>query len=110
MNLQENIRRILKEETNLLNTILRRVEPEKLDEEFESSLKYISKLFIKNYKSDPRQLSEQEFTRMIGIDLIQILDFRNIFPNDIEWYEDTIKTLTQHYKKRIRSMYNVLKK
>ena len=110
MNLQESIRRILREETNFLNAILRRIDPEKLDEEFESSLNYISKLFVKNYKSDPRQLSEQEFTRMIGIDLIQILDFRNIFPNDIEWYEDAIKTITKHYKKRIRSMYNVLKK
>lgn len=101
---------ILNEVTNPMLLIFRRVSQEKLDKEFESSLNYISRLFIKNYKSNPRKLSEQEFTRMVAIDLIQMLDFRNIFPNDVEWYEDVIKVLISHYDNRTSTMYNVLKK
>jgi len=101
---------ILNEVTNPMLLIFRRVPQERLDKEFESSLNYISRLFIKNYKSNPRKLSEQEFTRMVAIDLIQMLDFRNIFPNDVEWYEDVIKTLINHYDDRTSTMYNVLKK
>jgi len=110
MNLQESIRRILMEETDFMLAIIRRVPKERLDEEFKSSLNYISRLFIKNYKSNPRQLSEQKFTRMVVIDLIQMLDLRNILPNDVEWYEDAVKALSNHYNDRISTMYNVLKK
>ena len=61
MNLQEHIRKVLKEETDHLRMMLRRLPSKtvkKMDEEFDSSLNYISKMFIKTYKSDPRKLSE----------------------------------------------------
>ena len=82
---------------------------EKMDEEFDLSLNYISKMFIKTYKSDPRKLSEHEFTRMVIIDLMSLLDVRRYLPDD-EWYEDLVKSLSKHYQKRITSMYNVLKR
>ena len=111
-NLQESIRRILKEETDHLRMMLRRLPSKtvkKMDEEFDSSLNYISKMFIKTYKSDPRKLSEHEFTRMVIIDLMSLLDVRRYLPDD-EWYEDLVKSLSKHYQKRITSMYNVLKR
>ena len=110
---QENIRKVLKEETDHLRMMLRRLPSKtvkKIDEEFDSSLNYISKMFIKTYKSDPRKLSEHEFTRMVIIDLMSLLDVRNHLPNDVEWYGDVLNGLSKHYKKRITSMYNVLKK
>ena len=112
MNLQEHIRKVLKEETDHLRMMLRRLPSKtvkKMDEEFDSSLNYISKMFIKTYKSDPRKLSEHEFTRMVIIDLMSLLDVRNHLPNDVEWYDDVLNGLSKHYKKRITSMYNVLK-
>lgn len=113
MSLQENIRKVLREETDFIRVIARRLPPkkiEKMDKEFNSSLNYISKLFLKNFKSDSRKLSEKEFTRMVIIDLITLLELRQYLPDDVEWYEDVIKSLTKHYKERISSMYNVLKK
>ena len=111
MNLEEHIRRVLKEETDHLRMMLRRLPPKtvrKMDEEFDSSLKFISKMFIKTYKSDSRKLSEHEFTRMVMMDLISLLEVRNYLPNDVEWYDDLVNSLSKHYQKRITSMYNVL--
>ena len=113
MNLQESIIRILREETNYLRMLSRRLpdyDKEKMDKEFNSSLNYISKMFIKNYKSDPAKLSIHEFTRMVMVDFISILQVRRYLPDDVEWYEDLVKGLSKHYQKRITSMYNVLKR
>jgi hypothetical protein len=112
-NLQEHIRKVLREETNNIKMLLRRLPPEKLekmDEEFDHALNYISKLFLKNFKANPRKLSEKEFTRMVMIDLITLLELRQYLPDDVEWYEDVTKGLSKHYEKRISSMYRVLKK
>ena len=109
----ENIRKVLKEETNYTRMLLRRLPTDilnNIDNLFNSSLNYISKMFIKTYKSDPRKLSEHEFTRMVIIDLMSLLNVRNHLPNDVEWYDDLLNSLSKHYKKRITSMYNVLKK
>ena len=113
MNLQEQIRKVLREETSIMKMILRRLPPEKLenmDQEFVHSLNYISKLFLKNFKGNPRKLTEKEFTRMVMIDLITLLGLRQYLPDDVEWYEDVVKGLSEHYEKRISSMYRVLKK
>ena len=71
MNLQEQIRKVLKEETNYVRMMLRRIPSsilEKMDEEFGSSLHYVSKIFIKSFKSDPGLLTEEEFSRMVIMD------------------------------------------
>jgi hypothetical protein len=114
MNLQEQIRKVLKEETNYIRMMLRRLPSdtlEKMDEEFGSSLHYISKIFIKSYKSDPGLLSEQEFSRMVMMDLLNSLNVRRYFYGT-EMSEDIIEGITKHlikhYQERITSMYNVL--
>jgi hypothetical protein len=113
MNLQEQIKRILKEETNSMNMILRRLPAdklEKMDDEFNSSLNYMSGVFLKNYKADPDELPLTQFTRMVIVDLVTLLELRRYLPNDVELYEDVIKKLSIRYKKRITSRYKVLKK
>jgi hypothetical protein len=110
MKLQEHIRKVLREETNIIRKILRRLPIEKMDYEFKSSLNYMSSIFLKNFKGNPRKLSEKEFKRMVIIDLITLLDLRHHLPEDVEWYEDVVKGLTNHYEERMSSMYKVLKK
>jgi|APGre2960657404_1045060.scaffolds.fasta_scaffold05211_5 hypothetical protein len=114
MNLQEQIRKVLKEETNYIRMMLRRIPSrilEKMDEEFGSSLHYVSKIFIKSFKSDPGLLTEEEFSRMVIMDLLTSLSVRQYFYGG-EMSEEIIdglaKQLTKHYQERITSMYNVL--
>ena len=110
MNLQENIRRILKEETNFIRLVLRRVLPERLESEFEDSLNFISEMFLRNYKANPRKLSEYEFTRMVIIDFMDAIELKRYLPNGVEWHDKILNGLMEQYKDRISSMYNVLKK
>ena len=110
MNLQENIRRVLKEETNFMRLVLRRVSPERLESEFKDSLDFISKMFLRNYKANSRKLSEYEFTRMVIIDFMDGIELKRYLPNDVEWYGEILNGLMEQYKDRISSMYNVLKK
>jgi hypothetical protein len=113
MNLQEHIRKVLQEETNYLRMLLRRLPTETLeniDKEFDSSLNYISKIFIKNYKSHPNKLSERNFEKMVITDFISIIGVRNYLPDDIQWSDDLTNELIKMYKGRIKSMYRVLKK
>jgi hypothetical protein len=108
--IQEHIRRILKEETNFMRLVLRRVSPKRLEIEFKDSLDFISKMFLTNYKANSRKLSEYEFTRMVIIDFIDGIELKRYLPNDVEWYDKILNGLMEQYKDRISSMYNVLKK
>ena len=113
MNLQENIRRVLQEETNYLRMLIRRLPTEiieNIEKDFNSSLNYISTIFIRNYKSDPNKLSERQFANMVIMDFISMIRVRNYLPDDIEWKDDLTNELTEKYKGRIKSMYRVLKK
>jgi hypothetical protein len=113
MNLQEHIRRVLQEETNYLRMLLRRLPTEtleKVEKEFDSSLNYVSKIFIKKYKSDPNRLSEHQFAKWVIIDFINMMSVRHYLPDDIEWKDDLTNELIEKYKDRIKSMYRVLSK
>ena len=58
MNIQEHIKKVLKEETDYMRMLLRRMPQEnidKMDKEFDSSLNYIGSIFIKSYNSDPKK-------------------------------------------------------
>jgi len=118
MNLQEHIRKVLQEETNYLRMLLRRLPTEALeniDGVFNSSLNYITKIFIKTYKSDPNKLSERDFARMVITDFISLMEVKHTFarhylPDDIQWSNDLTNELTEKYKGRIKSMYRVTKK
>ena len=113
MNLQEHIRRVLQEETNYLRMITRRLPPYQLydlDSTFRSSLNYISKMFVNQYKAKSSNLSEKEFIRAVIVDLITIIELRRYFPDNVEWYENAVDALSKHYQKRIKQMYKALKR
>ena len=113
INESKNIRRVLQEETNYLRMLLRRLPTETLDnidKEFDSSLNYMSKIFITEYKSHPNKLSESKFIRMVITDFLSIIEARHYLPDDIQWSNDLTNELTDKYKGRIRSMYRVLNK
>ena len=114
----ENIRKVLKEETNYTRMLLRRLPTDilnNIDNLFNSSLNYISKIFIKSYNSDPNKLSEREFIRRVIEDFLSITGARHYLPDQesdeyTEWIKTLTNELTNKYKDKIKSMYRVLKK
>ena len=110
MNLQENIRRILREETIDIITILRRVRPSVLEKEFEESLDMASdNLFyrIRNGKGVMDLKSFIEVTTSILIDGIHS-ELYNTLPEDVQWYQDVQESLKEYYRDRIKVRYNKL--
>ena len=110
MNLQENIRRILREETNFMRILMRRFSQERLDSEFQNSLNYVSKIFLSSYSADSKKLTKKQFIWMVIQDLIDGIELTRILPADLEWMRGVHNSLTEYYIERITSMYNVLKK
>ena len=110
MDLQEQIRKVLREDTNRINVILRRLPSdklEKMEEDFTSILNQVSKEFKSLFKfgADPRRLSLSNFKIKVISELIYTLELRNYLPNDISW-----PILYSHYVGRIESRYENLKK
>ena len=109
-NLQENIRRILREETINLTTILRRVSLDDLEREFEESLDMASdNLFyrIRNGKGVMDLKSFIDVTTSILMDGIHY-DLYSTLPEDVQWYEDVKETLKEYYRHRIKVTYKRL--
>jgi hypothetical protein len=110
MKIEEQIRKVLREETNRMNVILRRLPSDKLEEieeDFTSILNQASKEFKSGFKygTDPRKLSLSNFKIKVISELIYTLELRNYLPNDISW-----SILYSHYVERIESRYENLKK
>ena len=101
MNLQESIRRILREETKQLNMILRRISIDELEEEFRYSLNYVSKLFKKN------KTNRHQFKKMIISDLVSNLVLRHRFPEYPEFSKFYI-ALEKFFKNEINSKFDSL--
>ena len=118
INESENIKKVLKEETNYTRMLLRRLPTDilnNIDNLFNSSLNYISKIFIKSYNSDPNKLSEREFIRRVIEDFLSITGARHYLPDQesdeyTQWSKTLTNELTNKYKDKIKSMYRVLKK
>ena len=110
MNLQENIRKVLREETINLTTILRRVHTHDLEIEFEESLDMASdNLFyrIRNGKGVMDLKSFIDVTTSILMDGIHY-DLYSTLPEDVQWYEDVKETLKEYYRHRIKVTYKRL--
>ena len=89
---------------------MRRFSPERLESEFQDSLNYVSRSFLLSYKADSKKLTKKQFIWMVIQDLIDGLNLTRILPADLDWMRDVQNSLSEHYKDRISSMYNVLKK
>ena len=107
MNLQESIRRVLREETNLIKMILRRVQHDDLEREFEESLDATSNnvfnLIINGGGVMP-------LDRFIDITVSRLIDrihyeLYSTTPEDSEWYNEVRDSLKDYYKHRIGVRY-----
>ena len=104
MNLQESIKRILREE--LSPRVRRRVDPDEMEKDFLESFDYA-------YKSKKRAevLPTDFLDELIYSTITILLDglhwyFVTTLPEDEFWYDDIHAELENHYRDRIIQMYN----
>lgn len=110
MNLQESIRRVLKEETDYLRMIRRRVPHDDLEREFEESLDMASNMLRNVNKNDGSVMTLERF---IGVTTSILMDgihheLYSTIPEDVQWYNEVKETLKDFYKDRIEVRYRKL--
>ncbi len=110
MNLQESIRRILREETNFMLAIRRRVPHEDLEREFEESLDMASTMFFNFIEKNGGIINLDRFINVAISSTIDGIhyDLYSTLPEDVQWYEDVKETLKDYYKDRIKTRYEKL--
>ena len=110
MNLQESIRKILREETINLTTILRRVHLDELEREFEESLDITSNWFFRFIEKNGSIINLDRFINFAISSTIDGIhhDLYSTLPEDIQWYEDVKESLKDYYKDRIKTRYEKL--
>ena len=110
MNLQESIRRVLREETNLIKMILRRVQHDDLEREFEESLDLASNRFFRFIEEYGDIINLDRFINVAISSTIDGIhyDLYSTLPEDVQWYEDVKETLKEYYKDRIKTRYKKL--
>ena len=110
MNLQENIRKVLREETIDITTILRRVHLDELEREFEESLDITSNWFFRFIEKNGSIINLDRFINVAISSTIDGIhhDLYSTLPEDIQWYEDVKETLKDYYKDRIKTRYEKL--
>ena len=104
MNLQESIRRIIREE--LSPRVRRRVDPYEMEKEFLESFDYAYDLTKRRKVSSTHFLDELIYTT-----ISMTMDgfhwrFTRTLPEDEFWYADIHTELENHYRDRITQMYN----
>ena len=110
MNLQESIRRILREETELLLFLKRRVSPEELEREFEESLEMSSNMLRNKYKNSGEILTLERFidvTTSILMDGIHY-DIYSSMPEGSQWHGKVVENLKNYFINRIKNRYRKL--
>jgi hypothetical protein len=109
-NLQETIRRILREESKPILMIRRRVPYDDLEREFSESLDMSSNMLRNTNKEDGSIMS---LNRFIDVTISILMDgihyeLYSTMPEDSQWYGEAIESLKDYYKDRIKSRYKKL--
>ena len=107
-NLQESIRRILREE--LSPRVRRRVPYDDLEREFSESLDMSSNMLRNTNKDDGSIMS---LNRFIDVTISILMDgihyeLYSTMPEDSQWYGEVVESLKDYYKDRIKSRYKKL--
>jgi hypothetical protein len=110
MRLQEAVRRILREENNMMRMIIRRVQHDVLEREFEESLDMSSNMFFNLIKNGGGTMS---FKRFIDVTISILMDgihheLYSALPEELEWRQDVRESLKNYYKNRIKNRYRKL--
>ena len=110
MNLQESIRRILREETKLNPIILRRVRRDDLEREFEESLDATSKRFFRFIEQYGDIINLDRFKYITVSRLIDGIHYEiySTTPEDSVWYDEVFNSLKDYYTDRIEVRYKKL--
>jgi phosphomevalonate kinase len=114
MNLQEQISRILKEDSNIPFVILRRVTPENIEEAFEFALDRMGYM-MENPNSfiyKKKETTLRVFAKSVIDEMVTYLeqdyftdDNRVYFEDDDFYYDKIRKPLLKHYGNRIKERY-----
>ena len=109
-NLQESIRRILREESKPILMIRRRVPYDDLEKEFSESLDMSSNMLRNTNKEDGSIMS---LNRFIDVTISILMDgihyeLYSTMPEDSQWYDEAMESLKDYYKDRIKSRYKKL--
>ena len=109
-NLQETIKRILREESKPALMIRRRVPYDDLEREFSESLDMSSNMLRNTNKDDGSIMS---LNRFIDVTISILMDgihyeLYSTMPEDSQWYGEAIESLKDYYKDRIKSRYKKL--
>lgn len=119
MNLQESIRRILREEDNSLIPMIRRRVPHKdLEREFKEALDRISNSLIRISQDNGNVIigyKDMDLDRFIDLTISILIDgihyeIYSTMPLESQWYGDVYKSLKGYYKHRISVRHNQLMK
>ena len=115
MNLQEHIRKVLREETHIPLTILRRVSAEEIEEAFEYALdrmEYMmenpNSLIYKKKGTTLRVFAKSVIDEMVTyLEQDYFTDDNRVYFEDDDFYYDKIrKPLLRQYGSRIKERYN----
>ena len=113
MNLQESIRRILREEDNSLIPMIRRRVPHKdLEREFKEALDRISNSLIRISQDNGNVMDLDGFIDLTISILIDGIHYEiySTMPLESQWYDGVVEGLKNYYKHRISVRYNQLMK
>jgi hypothetical protein len=110
MNLNETIRRILREESKPILMIRRRVPDDDLEREFSESLDMSSNMLRNTNKEDGGVMSLNRFTDITISILIDGIHYElySTMPEDSHWYTEVKESLKDFYKDRIKHRYKKL--
>ena len=106
MNLQEQIRRILREE--LSPRVRRRFSPDELEISFLESFQDAYNLTKKR-----KVLSSHFLDELVNTTITMMMDgihykLHSTLPEDERWYDDIHQELENHYKNRIEKFYKIM--
>ena len=110
MNLQESIRKVLREESKLSPLIRRRVPQDDLEREFKESLDMSSNM-LRNVNNGSGEI--MSLNRFINVTISILIDgihhdlYSTIRPEK-EWYYEVKESLKDYYRDRIEDRYEKL--
>ena len=102
--MKDFIKKILKEETNPMNMILRRVDQDRLEKEFEGSLSQAGDVYFKNYN---KGISLFQFINTVLNMLIDSIHWElySTTPDGSQWYDNVFYALKDYFFDRIEERY-----